>query len=70
MLGIEVEGEVLELLARIREKGLIVLTAGQDVIRLLPPLTISRTDIDQAVNILTETFNEKITNPSKTPHIS
>lgn len=70
MLGIEVEGEVLELLARIREKGLIVLTAGQDVIRLLPPLTISRTDIDQAVNILTETFNEKITNSSKTPHIS
>ena len=34
------------------EAGLLVLTAGQNVIRLLPPLTISREEIDQGLAIM------------------
>lgn len=36
------------------EKGLIVLTAGKDVVRLLPPLVISYEEIDEGVAILQE----------------
>ena len=34
------------------EAGLLVLTAGQNVIRLLPPLTISREEIDKGLAIM------------------
>ena len=36
------------------ENGLIVLTAGKDVVRLLPPLVISYEEIDEGVAILEE----------------
>ena len=42
-----------------RDKGLIVITAGPgDVVRLVPPLTVSMSDIDTAVAILKEAFEE------------
>ncbi|PWI57681.1 aspartate aminotransferase family protein [Sulfoacidibacillus thermotolerans] len=42
-------GEVVE---RCRELGLLVLTAGPDTLRLLPPLIVSQKDVELAVNIL------------------
>ena len=41
-----------------RQKGLIILTAGENVIRLLPPLTISREEIQQGIAILKEVFSQ------------
>ena len=38
--------------AKLIENGLLVLTAGQNVIRLLPPLTISREEIDKGLAIM------------------
>ena len=38
------------------EKGLIVLTAGKDVVRLLPPLVITKEEIDEGIKILAEIF--------------
>ncbi len=35
-----------------RERGLFVLTAGKDVVRLVPSLTIGREEIDEAVEVL------------------
>lgn len=58
MLGIEIEGELKKVVETAREKGLIILTAGQQVVRLLPPLTIDKTDCDQAVQILKVTLLE------------
>ncbi|VEF48113.1 acetylornithine aminotransferase [Bacillus freudenreichii] len=52
MLGIEFSEDVSERLAKLREKGLIVLNAGPNVIRMLPPLTVSIDEIDEAVEIL------------------
>ncbi len=57
MLGIEIRGEVAEVVTKARERGLIVLTAGNNVIRLLPPLTISEQEINQAVKILAEVLS-------------
>ena len=41
-----------ELAGKMVEAGLLVLTAGQNVIRLLPPLTISREEINQGLAIM------------------
>lgn len=37
------------------ERGLIVITAGKgDVVRLVPPLTVSEAEIDEAVAVLAD----------------
>jgi 4-aminobutyrate aminotransferase-like enzyme len=36
------------------EKGIIVLLAGSNVIRLLPPLVITKEEIDQVLSALNE----------------
>ena len=38
----------------LQEKGVLVLTAGEDTIRLLPPLVITKEDIDQALACMKE----------------
>lgn len=57
MIGIETDADLVEIVSKAREKGLIVLTAGTNVIRLLPPLTISVQEIKEAVGILKEVFS-------------
>ena len=37
-----------------REKGLFVISAAGNVLRMLPPLTITKNDVDKAVEILDE----------------
>ncbi|WP_418126552.1 acetylornithine transaminase [Streptococcus parasuis] len=54
MLGIQVTGDLGTIVTQARKNGLIVLTAGSDVIRLLPPLTITEEEIKRAVSILAE----------------
>lgn len=39
-------------------KGLLVVTAGTDVVRLLPPLNVSKEDIDSALDILEAVLSE------------
>ena len=38
------------------EKGVLVLTAGSEAIRLLPPLTIRYEEMDAAVALMKEVF--------------
>ena len=54
ILGIQVTGDLGTIVTQARKNGLIVLTAGSDVIRLLPPLTITEEEIERAVSILAE----------------
>lgn len=52
MLGIIVDADArAELVAKCMEKGLLVLTAGTQAIRLLPPLTITYEEMDEALEI-------------------
>lgn len=57
MIGVEVLGERSnrELAARLIENGLLVLTAGTSL-RLLPPLTITREEIDKGLAIMERTL--------------
>ncbi len=54
MLGIGLKAGVShkELASKCLEAGLLLLTAGSDTLRLLPPLTISYQEIDQGLEIL------------------
>lgn len=56
MIGIETSADLGQLVASARAKGLIVLTAGSNVIRLLPPLTLTKDELDQGLAILQEVF--------------
>jgi acetylornithine/N-succinyldiaminopimelate aminotransferase len=52
MLGIEIKGNASELQKRALAKGLLVLTAGTNVVRFLPPLVISEKEILEGLDIL------------------
>ena len=57
MLGIVVDKEKRpELVKACMDKGLLVLTAGEDAIRLLPPLVITKEEMDDALAVMKEVF--------------
>ena len=57
MLAIIVEdGKHAAYANKLLEKGVIGLTAGKNAVRLLPPLTISREEMDEALTIMKEVF--------------
>jgi 4-aminobutyrate aminotransferase len=45
------------------ERGLLVLEAGDDVVRLSPPLVVDETDVETAVRILGEAIDEVARDP-------
>jgi predicted acetylornithine/succinylornithine family transaminase len=54
MWGLEFDRPVAPMIAAAFEKGLLICSAGENVIRLLPPLVISDAEIAEAVGILNE----------------
>lgn len=57
MLGIIVEdGKHAAYANKLIEKGVLALTAGKNAVRLLPPLTISKEEMDEALTIMKEVF--------------
>ncbi|WP_404452253.1 acetylornithine transaminase [Virgibacillus necropolis] len=60
MIGIECTADVSPVIARSMQEGLLILSAGQQVIRLLPPLTVTEEEIDTAVDLIYETLNNVV----------
>lgn len=58
LLGLEVTCPNGEIVAKAMEKGLILLTAGGNVVRIAPPLVIQKEEIDSFISILDEILNE------------
>lgn len=58
MIGVEIAGNPKDVLKKAFENGLLVLTAGTDVIRLLPPLNISMHEIDEGLQLLQKSLTE------------
>lgn len=58
LLGISINTSPKEFTNLCFKKGLLVVTAGTDVIRLLPPLNVTVEEIDAAVKILEEAIKE------------
>jgi acetylornithine/N-succinyldiaminopimelate aminotransferase len=45
-----------EIVKKALENGLVILSAGSDVIRLVPPLVITEADIDEMIRRLEASF--------------
>ena len=56
MIGVEFAEEAKPVIARMAERGLIGVAAGTNVVRFLPPLNITRADVDEAVRKLQESL--------------
>ncbi len=54
MLGIEVESPDTDLMEKALEKGILINLAGKNVIRLLPPLTITDEEAEQICDMVSE----------------
>jgi acetylornithine/succinyldiaminopimelate/putrescine aminotransferase len=52
LIGVELRSDVAPLVTAAREQGLLVINAGENVLRLCPPLNVTPAEIDQAVGIL------------------
>jgi len=52
MIGIQVKISPKDILRKAFDAGLLVLTAGSDVVRLLPPLNISMSELEEGLDIL------------------
>jgi len=56
--GLVVEGNPADLVARARAHGLLLSVAGSNVVRLVPPLVVTRAEIDEAIEILDAVLEE------------
>ena len=58
MIGIETTLNPSEVQKEAAKKGVFVLTAGKDVIRLLPPLTISKEELKEGLEVIIDILNK------------
>ena len=58
MLGIKSVGPNLELMAALRENKLLTVVAGENVVRVLPPLNVSEEEISEAVQKIDQTCSQ------------
>ena len=52
LVGTEITGSAADVVDAAREHGLLVLTAGENVVRLAPPLTVTAEDVSEALALL------------------
>jgi 4-aminobutyrate aminotransferase-like enzyme len=52
MLGIELDFPVRDTVLKCADKGLLLVSAGEKVIRFVPPLNVTGAEIDECIEIL------------------
>ena len=57
MLGLVVDGEAKPIVEAMQEQGLLALTAGKNVVRFLPPLTLGEDDLEDAVDMISDAID-------------
>lgn len=60
MQGLECTLPVGQVSAKALENGLIVITAGSNVLRFVPPLVIEKADVDEMIRLLSLTLDEML----------
>jgi acetylornithine/N-succinyldiaminopimelate aminotransferase len=58
MIGLKMKTDATSFIAQARANGLIVLPAGDNVVRMLPPLTLSEAEAREGVELLNKTASE------------
>jgi acetylornithine/LysW-gamma-L-lysine aminotransferase len=59
MLGVEMRFDVYNMLLGCMERGVLVLDAGRNVLRFLPPLVIEKEQIDRVIEVLCEVMEKE-----------
>jgi acetylornithine aminotransferase len=59
LLGLAMDGKAADYVAALREKHVLALVAGEQVLRILPPLTTSVQEADEFIKALREVLEEK-----------
>lgn len=67
LVGVELRRKAAPLLQMLMERGVLALSAGMNVIRFLPPLVISREQLDCVVATLTQVLAEPIAEQETVP---
>ena len=57
MLGLVVDGEAKDIVEALKGQGLLALTAGKNVVRFLPPLTLGEDDLEDAVDMISDALD-------------
>jgi acetylornithine aminotransferase len=57
LIGIECAGPVADILAELREEGLLAVSAGPNVVRFLPNLLVTETELDTGISMVTAVLN-------------
>jgi acetylornithine/succinyldiaminopimelate/putrescine aminotransferase len=57
MLGLELRVEVLNVILEAVRKGVLLLDAGRNVLRFLPPFIITEKEVDEVIVVLDEILN-------------
>ena len=50
LIGVVIDGNAADAVDAARAEGLLVLTAGEHVVRLAPPLTVTKDEVDEALD--------------------
>ena len=59
MLGVELRYDVLNIIFKATDRGVLILDAGRNVLRFLPPLVIEKEQIDKTISILDTVIKEE-----------
>ncbi len=59
MLGVELRFDVLNIILKCADKGVLILDAGRNVLRFLPPLVITKDQVDKAISVLDTVLGEE-----------
>lgn len=57
LVGLKCTGDAGVVINALRERGMLAVIAGDNVVRLLPPLIVERAQIDEALSILDDTLS-------------
>ena len=57
MLGLVTEGPAKDLVEAFKAQGLLVLTAGEHVVRFLPPLTLTEDDLEDVLDMISDALD-------------
>ncbi|MFB0568167.1 MAG: aspartate aminotransferase family protein [Nitrososphaeria archaeon] len=59
MIGLELRFDILNILLMLLDRGILMLDAGRNVMRFLPPLVIEEAQLDRVVSVLEEVLGEE-----------
>jgi len=67
LLGLRVACPAGAVVSACRERGLLVLAAGEEVVRLVPPLTIEAPEVEEALALLADALPAALSGTAPTP---